>query len=322
VILFLSYAVGIASLLWYTLFYLPFGAATQHFGFALNLVEMGFLSLLSFLVYRQEDFFRSVFFQFWLLYAYLALIPALVYSSFYFLGNSGGIDVYVESLFVLHGLFIWVSAKILLTYWFRDEKTWVLNIVSILVVLPLCMWVYWPYWWSPQILATLPTATSPDTFNRPIEQKLMVTNGVSLLLLVAFFVHKLRTDRPIGVYADTLLFLFAIWILIDTAEFVAKASLDLMNMTQWASAAVAAAMIGTLLLRLKFKTQTIAHYYESQCLSGDPRIDRRIGRFDRLIVRYFFDPEKVGQRVFLGPGTQKMKVKRSSLRVTRSVDQD
>ena len=135
--------------------------------------------------------------------------------------------------------------------------------------------------------------------------------------------HKLRTDRPIGVYADSLLFFFAIYIIIDTAEYAAKiTSLELLSMTQWAAALVTAAMIVTLMLRLKFKSQTMSRYYESQCVSGDPRIDRRIGWFDRLIVWGFFDPKKVGERVFLGAGSQKMRVKRSSARVPKSADVD
>ena len=322
-ILFLSYALGMAGVIWYLLFYLPFPDLTQHISFALNIVQLGVLSLLSFLVYRQETVFRSVFFQFWFLFAYLAAIPAIFFSCFHWYGDIGGLVSAVLTLVVFHGLLLWVAAKVLFGYVFHKERLWLLNLSCYLVVLPLCLWLFWPFWWSPESLSLLPTAQDPGTYYRPIEDKFIVTNAVALLLLLAFFVHKLRTDRPIGVYADTLLYFFAIYILVDTAEFLAKAnSIELMSMTQWAASAVSVAMIVTLLLRLKFKSLTIANYYESQCVSGDPRIDRRIGWFYRFIVRCFFDPQKVGARIFLGTGTQKMKVKRSSTRVMRSADQD
>jgi len=247
----------------------------------------------------------------------------LFFHCLYRYGDLGGMVASVMILIVAHGLFLWIATKVLVTYLFHDEKRWILNLASVLVVVPLCAWLFWPFWWSPETLLTLPTARDMAAFYSPVEKKLIVTNAVSILLLLAFFVHKLRTDRPIGVYADTLLFLFAIYILVDTTEYLAKGtSVELQSMTQWAAALVTAAMIVTLLLRLKFKSQTISRYYESQCISGDPRIDRRIGRFDRLIVRCFFDPQKVGQRVFLGAGPEKMKVKRSSTRVKRTVDQD
>ncbi len=323
VILFVSYAIWIAGMIWYLLFYLPFPDLTRHLGFALNIVQLGVLSLLSFLVYRQETIFRGVFFQFWFLFAFLATVPSLFYSSLHWYGNIGGVVGAVVSLILFHGLVLWITLKVLVGYIFYQEKPWVVNLLCALVVIPLSLWLYWPFWWSPELLIALPTANDPNTFYLPIEQKFILTNAVSLLLLVAFFVQKLRTDRPIGVYADTLLFFFAIYIVIDSFEYVAKAnSIELMNMTQWAAALVNAAMTVTLLLRLKFKSQTISQYYESQCVSGDPRIDRRIGWFDRLILWGFFDPEKVGQRVFLGAGSEKMKVKRSSQRVTRNADQD
>ena len=322
-ILFVSYAVGIAGMLWFTLFYLPFHELTQHFSFALNIVQLGVLSLLSFLVYRQETTFRSVFYQFWLLFAFMAVLPTVFFACMHYFGNTGGMTAAILGLIAFHVLLVWTSAKILFQYVFHQEKRWVINLVCAVVALPLCLWLFWPFWWSPETLTTLPTAQDPNTFYRPVEQHYVVTNAVALLLLLAFFVHKLRTDRPVGVYADTLLFFFTIWIVVDTAEYVAKiTSVELMSMTQWAAALVTAAMIVTLLLRLKFKSQTIAQYYESQCVSGNARIDRRIGWFDRTIIWGFFDPQKVGERVFLGAGNEKMKVKRSSLRVGRGTDEE
>jgi hypothetical protein len=107
-------------------------------------------------------------------------------------------------------------------------------------------------------------------------------------------------------------------LVVETTEYVsAVTDIELLGMSQWVFSLIAAAMTVTLLLRLKFKSQTIADYYESQCISDNPDIDRRIGYFDRLIIRSFFDPEKIGKEVFLGTGRKKMKVKRTPTRVSR-----
>ena len=74
--LFVCYAVGIAAILWYSLIYLPFPELTHHISFALNTVLLGFVSLLSFLAYRQEKHFRAIFFQFWILFAIILVATA------------------------------------------------------------------------------------------------------------------------------------------------------------------------------------------------------------------------------------------------------
>ena len=313
---FVLYAAGIAGILWYTLFFLPFPELTRNLGFALNIVQFGFLSLLSFLAYRQENHFRSVFFQFWLLFAVLALCaPVYCHATFWY-GPTAGAVVYMQEMVIVHVLILWTVAKILFTYVFHDEKRWAINVLASLVVFPTCGWLFWPYYWSPGILWTQHGAVSADTFYNPILHPALVVNILSLLMLVAFFVHKLRTDRPIGVFADTLLFLFGLFYLVDALEIISRVkSIELLNMTQWANSVIAVTAIITLLLRLKFKSQTIAHYYESQCLSYNPDVGRRVGLFDRLILWCFFDPEKVGKRIFLGSGRQKMTVKRTSSRV-------
>jgi hypothetical protein len=318
VALLLLYAVAIAAVLGASFWVLPYENIGSVFGFALNVVEYGFLSLLSFQVYRRETIFRGVFYQFWILFTMLALSVPVVNFVYFFTGAWGGVIAYELMLIFLHGLFLWIVAKTLFGYIFHDEKRWAINLLSTLVVLPLCLWLFWPYYWSPEVLMLLPTGHDSTTLYQPLQKSIVVVNIVALLMLVAFFLHKLRTDRPIGVFADTLLFLFLLFCLFDTAEVVFRiTSVELMNITQWAMGAVAAAMIVTLLLRLKYKSQSISHYYESQILSFDPRVGRRIGLFDRFILWCFFDPEAVGQRIFLGPNRQKMSVKRSSPRVAR-----
>jgi hypothetical protein len=318
VALFLLYSLAIGAILGLNFWLVPVDYLGGLFGFVLNVVEYGLLSLLSFQVFRQETIFRSIFFQFWVLFTTLALSAPLMNFFAIWTGAWGAVISYVLMLMFLHGLFLWIVAKVLFGYIFHDEKRWAINLLSTLVVLPLCLWLFWPFWWSPERLMLLPTAHDATTLYQPLQKSLVIVNLVALVMLLAFFLHKLRTDRPIGVFADTMLFLFTLFCLFDTAELVFRiTSVELMNITQWAIGLVAGAMLVTLLLRLKYKSQSISHYYESQILSFDPRVGRRIGLFDRLILWCFFDPEKVGQRLFLGASRQKMTVKRSSPRIAR-----
>jgi hypothetical protein len=318
--LFAFYVVALTGVLWYSLFYLPFLKMDGVFGFVLNILLYGCLSLLSFQTYRQEKQFRNIFFQFWILFSAMCL-SGTVGLHFTFKGSyNSAIAAYVLMTILLHALVAWVVAKVLFQYIFHAEKGWRINLFSSLVVLPLCGWLFWPHWWQPNHILTLPTATSAATLYAPIQTCAIWVNGFSLLLFLAFFVHKYRTDRPIGAFADTMLFLFGLYVIVDTVEIVAQVkSLELMNITQWVFGLIAVGMMVTLGLRLKYKSQSIANYYESQFLSDDPRIGRRIGLFDRLILRSFFDPQAVGKRIFLGANGQKMTVRRTSPRVSRPV---
>ncbi|MFZ5433020.1 MAG: hypothetical protein ACOZB3_04520 [Calditrichota bacterium] len=318
--LFLLYAAGIAGVIWYTLYYLPFPELTRHFGFALNIVQFGFLSLLSFLVYRQETHFRSIFFQFWILFASFALLAPAIYQSMYLWDWQGGVRAFTILQIYVHFLFTWTICKILLHYVFHDEKRWIVNTLSIVVVLPLYLWLFWPYYLFPLKLLELPTGQDAATLYHPIHNPLIVVNIVSLVFLVAFFLHKLKTDRPIGVFADTILALFGLFIAIDTVEMIAQVSKpNLLNMTQWAFGIVVSAMLIVLVLRLKYKSQSIANYYESQCLSNDPRVGRRVGFFDRFVLWCFFNPKEVGKRIYLDTRHKNLTVKRSSPRVSRPI---
>jgi hypothetical protein len=318
VVLFFAYGAAVLGLLAGTVAYLVTPTCTAYFGFYLNIVLYGVLSLLSFMTYRQETHFRSIFFQFWILFAVFVLVgPAVLFASKVG-GERAAVGAYVATTLLMHALFAWVIAKLLFHYVFRDERRRAINLLSALVVLPLCLWLFWPYWWSPVSILKLPSAASAATIYAPVQKPAIVVNIFCLLMLLAFFLHKLRTDTPIGAFADTLLFVFGLLIVIDTVELVAQIhSLELLNVTQWAYSALGVAWAVTLGLRLHYKAQTIAGYYESQCLSHDPRVGRRIGLFDRLILWCFFDPKKVGQRIFLGANHKKVTVRRSSPRVTR-----
>jgi hypothetical protein len=318
VVFFVAYASAVGGILFGTLHYLATPEFVPTLSFCLNIVLYGLLSLLSFLTYRQETYFRSIFFQFWALFACLAVVGPTIMFFAKIAGPYAGVRAYVVSTILIRGLFAWVMAKVLFHYVFRDEKRWAINLLSSLVVLPLCLWLFWPYWWMPLSIYNLPSAVSAATLYNPIQKPAIIVSIVSLLMLLAFFLHKLRTDKPIGVFADTMLFLFGLSTTVSLIELLAEVSrLELMNITQWANLLLALAMAVTLVLRLHYKSQTIAEYYESQCISLDPRVGRRIGLFDRLVLWCFFDPKKVGQRVFLGTDHKKVTVKRSSPRVTR-----
>ena len=317
----IAYAVGIAGILWYTLFFLPYADITHNFGFALNIVQWGIVSLLSFLVYRQEKHYRSIFFQFWIFYAVLAMSAPVLYHFAYWGSENAGIIAFVLVCMILtHTLQPWIVVNILITYLFRDEKRWAVNSLTALVVLPLCVWLFWPFWWAPTSVLSITEAGQAVANYRPIEISIIWVNCFSLVALLAFFLHKLKTDKPIGAYADTLLFFFCLMLGIDTAEYLSNVTeAKLLNLSQWSLSLIAASMIVTLLLRLKFKSQTVANYYESQCISDNPDIDRRVGSFDRLIIWCFFDSKKVGQKIFLGTGRKKMNVKRTPSRISRTV---
>jgi hypothetical protein len=321
--LFVCYALGIAAVLGYTLFYLPFPQLTHQMSFYLNTTLLGFASLLSFFAYRQEKHFRAIFFQFWFLFAALALSGPIAFHCSYWCESTDAIVAYVTVNLIVHALFLWTTAKIFFHYVFHDEKRWAINTLSAVVVLPTSVWLFWPLSWNPAAILTLPSAASAATFYLPLMHGELKIDIATLILLVAFFLHKLRVDRPVGVFADTVIGLLGVFYLIDTIEVAAGiTSLELLSISQWALGITLTTLIVTLILRLKYKSQTIAHYYESQCLSYDPRIGRRIGLFDRFVLRCFFDPEKVGQRVFLGAGPQKMTVRRHSPRVARPAARD
>lgn len=317
----IAYAIGIITVLWYTLYFLPYAEYTQTLSFTLNIVQWGIVSLLSFLTFRQEQHYRSIFFQFWIFFAILALAAPSIYHFQYWSESNGGVIAYVlHSSILCRFLLAWIVINILITYVFRDEKRIVVNAITALVVLPLCLWFFWPYWWSPEAVISISPDGVPVANYHPLTISAIWVNSFSLLVLLAFFMHKLKTDKPIGAYADTLMALLGLLLAIDLVESItAVTDIKLLSISQWAYGFIAASMIVTLLLRLKFKSQTIADYYESQCISDNPDIDRRVGSFDRLIIRCFFNPEKVGKEVFLGTGRKKMKVRRTPARISRTL---
>lgn len=284
-----------------------------------NLGILAACSLLGFLAYQREQHYRGVFFYIWLYFALTTLtLPALILVLWLGEVNAELIAFVWVSLIGVHSILAWSITSITVSYISTPKRQAVHSAVAGLVLFTMAAWLYSPYIWDPLAVVQETAAGEVIANYDKINLSSLVLNIYSLLMLLAFYVHKYRTDRPIGAFADTLLFLFGLALLIDTAELLLPESeLKHLFISQWAILIVYAGMALSLALRLKFKSQTIADYYESQCLSDDPAIDRRIGWFDRLILRTFFDTEKIGQKVFLGTGSSQMRVRRTPAPVSR-----
>lgn len=284
-----------------------------------NTLLLGVASLLSFLAYQREHHYRHVFFALWVVfgvYAFASPVAAVVQV----LGSpEAGIRQFIWYPFIaVHTVLAWAVTTITIGYISPPRKRLLHTAIAGLVVFIMAGWLYYPYIFDPLAAVSQNAQGTPYLNIDPLNTSNLMINVFSLLMLLAFYVHKYRTDRPIGAYADTLLFLFGLALAIDTAEsFLPDLKLDFTVISQWAILIVYAAMVVSLALRIKFKSQTIADYYESQCISDDPSIDRRIGRFDRFILRTFFDTEKIGSKIFLGTGTARMKVRRTPSHVAR-----
>lgn len=284
-----------------------------------NIAILAILSLLSFMAYQRERHYRHVFFTLWVVFGLNALSAPLL-TMFYV----ADIFEYKLRFFVwypiitVHAAFAWSVTTITVGYITSPSKRFMHVAIAGSALFIMIAWLYSPYTWNPLAALVHTTEGKPDVSYAELNLSSAILNVYSLLMLLAFYVHKYRTDRPIGAFADTLLFLLGLALLIDTAEMsLPNLEMEFLVVSQWAMMFTNMAMAVCLALRLKFKSQTIADYYESQCLSDDPAIDRRIGWFDRLILRSFFDPEKIGQKVFLGTGSAKMKVRRTPTRVVR-----
>ncbi|MBK8130131.1 MAG: hypothetical protein IPK53_14895 [bacterium] len=289
------------------------------FSFITNILILSITSLLSFLVYRREQHYREVFFALWIVFAVFAVAGPLLALTEAIASLEMNVHFYVWYASILvHVTLAWAVTTITVGYLSSVRRRIVHSALASLALFSISIWLYSPYIFDPGLTIGQNDLGEQVISYAKIDSSSIVLNIFSLLMLLAFYVHKYRTDRPIGAYADTLLFLFGLALGIDTAEMTLRqVEFTHLVISQWGIMGVYGAMAVCLVLRLKFKSQTIADYYESQCLSDDPAIDRRIGGFDRLILRTFFDPEKVGTKVFLGTGSARMKVRRTPTPVGR-----
>ncbi len=290
-----------------------------NFGILGNVFLLAISSSLSFLAYQREQHYRQVFFALWIVFA----VNSLANPVFAIANSSGSYDLIIGTYvlyptILVHSVLAWAVTVITVGYVSNSAKRFLHSALAGLAVFAIAAWLYYPYVVHPLQVYEMNDAGQKVANYGNLDASSRILNMYALLMLLAFYVHKYRTDRPIGAFADTLLFLFGFALAIDTAESLfAGSQFAQLIMSQWVIMVVNAAMAVCLVLRLKFKSQTIADYYESQCVSDDPAIDRRIGRFDRLVLRAFFDPEKVGSKVFLGTGSSRMKVRRTPTHVMR-----
>lgn len=316
---FFVYSILTVSLLAVALFHPETPEWVLNFGFLGNIALLSIISLLSYLAYQREKHFRHVFFALWIVFAVNALASP-IYAVLYSIGNENGvIRSYVwQGMIGSHAAFAWSVTTITVGYIASPRKRLLQTAIAGFVLFIFVFWLYSPYIVDPLKTQVLSIDGKSVSNYENLESSSIILNLYSLLVLLAFYVHKYRTDRPIGAYADSLLFLFGLALAIDTAEMLLPSSaFEFLVVSQWAILLVNIGIALCLVLRLKFKSQSIADYYESQCISDDPAIDRRIGRFDRFILRSFFDPEKIGAKIFLGTGSTRMKVRRTPTHVVR-----
>ncbi|MCB9366783.1 MAG: hypothetical protein H6506_04710 [Calditrichaeota bacterium] len=284
-----------------------------------NFGLLSFCAILGFLAYRKEEHYRNVFFFFWLYFALAALaLPAWVIVHWLEQTYAYYVAYVLVSMVGVHTIIAWSITNIAVSYTARPKYRALQTAIAGVGLMVVSVWLYSPYIWNPLAVLVPDNLGGTTVYYGELYSSSLILNVYSLLMLVAFYVHKYRTDKPIGAFADSLLFFWALALSIDTAELLLPAQDEgFLLISQGVMLIANLGMAVSLALRVKFKSQTIADYYESECLSDDPSIDRRIGWFDRLILRAFFDPEKVGQKVFLGTGSSRMRVRRTPAPVGR-----
>jgi hypothetical protein len=265
-----------------------------------NVVLYGFLSLLAVIVLQRERHFRGIFYQVCLLFTGFNLIIALrVFSS---LSGRPGLqsDVYVYATMVLPLLVCWTVVYILYAYlfsgWARPRRL----LLTLLTVLPVWLLAFYPYYLDPHALALGPGASNPQLYYRPLFERGVFVDLLSLSALTTFFIFKLRSDRPFGVYIDTLMVWFSLFVSFQILYgFTRVSSFAIFTISQYAATVTLLMMAVTFALRLRFLSQTAGVLYESQIVSDKPFVGRRSGMFDRFIRGNFFNSKAIKKRLFL-----------------------
>ncbi len=266
----------------------------------INVVLYGFLSLLAVIVLQRERQFRGIFYQMWLLFTGFALIVALRAFSRLSPNLYVQSDIYVYSTMFLPLLVCWAVVYVLYTYVFSDWSQARRLTLTLLTVLPVWLIAFYPYYIDPRALALGPGASNPLLYYLPLYERGVFVDLLSLSALATFFVFKFRSDRPFGVYIDTLMVWFSLFVSFQILYgFSNVSNLSIFTMSQYAATGTLLMMAATFLLRLHFLSQTAGVLYESQIVSDKPFVGRRSGMFDRFIRGNFFDSEAIEKRLFL-----------------------
>jgi hypothetical protein len=266
----------------------------------INTVLYGFLSLLTVVVLQRERHFRGIFYQMCLLFTGFILIIALrVFSSpLRDLGLRS--DIYVYSTMLLPLLVCWTVVYVLYAYLFSGWTRSRLLILTLLTVLPVWLITFYPYYVDPRALALGREASNAFLYYRPLYERAVFVNLLALSALATFFIFKFQSDRPFGVYIDTLMVWFSLFVSFEILYgFTYVSNLSIFTMSQYAATGTLLMMAATFLLRLRFLSQTAGVLYESQIISDKPFVGRRAGMFDRFIRGSFFDSKAIEKRLYL-----------------------
>jgi len=265
-----------------------------------NLVLYGFLSLLAALALRCEGHFRGVFYQMWFLFTGFSVVVSLRPFSALFCDAHLQSDVYVYSTMLLPLFLCWTVVYVLYAYVFSNWSRSRRMLLTLATVLPVWLIAFYPYYLNHHALALGRQISDAFLYYQPLYDRSVYVNLLSLSAVVSFFLIKIRSDRAIGVYIDTLMFWFCLFIIFEILyNFSRITSFSIFTISQYAATGTLLMIAATFIMRLRFLSHAAGELYESQILSPEPFVGRRAGFFDRFIRGNFFDSEAIAKRLYL-----------------------
>ena len=159
----------------------------------INTVLYGLLSLLTVLVLRREQHFRSVFFQMWFLFTGITIAVSLQVFSALFSNPYLQSDIYVYSTMFLPLLLCWTVVYVLMEYVFVDWSPLGRMLLTLAIVLPVWLVAFYPYYINPRALALVSQANDPLLYYQPLYIRAAYVNFLSLSAVGTFFVIKLTS---------------------------------------------------------------------------------------------------------------------------------
>lgn len=259
----------------------------------------GLLALLSAIALQREQHFRGIFYQMCFLFTSFNLLIAIRAFSTFLPGNTQS-DIYVYSTMLLPLFMCWTAVYVLYAYAFHDWSESRRIFLTLLTVLPLWLIAFWPYYFAPRALPSIPEGAPGLLYYRPLIDRATFVNLMSLSAILVFFLIKLRSDKTIGVYIDTLMFWFCVFVIFEILfDFGNVTNYAVLKKSQFPAAATLAMLAVTFVLRVRFLSQAAGKLYESQLVSPEPFIGRRSGIFDRFIRGNFFNSKANKKRLFL-----------------------
>jgi len=265
-----------------------------------NVVLYGSLSLLSAFALQREKHFRGVFCQMWFLFtSFTLVIAAEIFSTLLPSGQLQS-DMYVFSTMLMPLFVCWTVVFVLYAYVFSDWPRPRRIFLTLATVLPIWLIAFYPYYFNPHALAVGRQISDPLLYYQPLFDRAIYVNLLSFSAVVSFFLIKIRSDRAIGVYIDTLMFWFCLFIIFEILyNFSWVTGFSIFTISQYAAIGTLLMIAATFILRLRFLSHAAGVLYESQILSPEPFVGRRAGFFDRFIRGNFFDSEAIAKRLYL-----------------------